>query len=58
MTDCACPPGDKLRFLGLGFLGLTKSQVPGTEGASPAGKNVASIQETHLSDANKVRPAK
>ena len=51
MTDHAWAPGAKLRFLGLGFLGLgflglgflrlTQTQMPDTEGGSPAGRNLA-----------------
>ena len=45
VTDCVWTPGAKLVFLGLGFLGLgflgtTQSQVPDTEGASPAVRNL------------------
>ena len=36
MTDCTWTPVGKLGFLGLGLLGLTQSQVQGTEGGSPA----------------------
>ena len=41
MTDRSWTPGDKLEFLGLGFVWFTQSQsqVPGIEGGSPSGRN-------------------
>ena len=41
VTDHAWAPGAKLRFLGLGFLRLTQTQVPDTKGGSLAGRNLA-----------------
>ena len=38
VTDCAWTPGNKLGFLGLGFLGLTQPMGQGKERASPAGQ--------------------
>ena len=38
VTNLAWTPGGKL---GLGCLGLTKSQVPGTQRGSPSGQNLA-----------------
>ena len=40
-------------FLGLEFLGLTQPMGQGT-GGSQAGPNLGYMQETHLSDADKV----
>ena len=35
VTECFWTLGGKLGFLGLGFLGLTQSQVPSTSGPKP-----------------------
>ena len=51
MTAHAWPAGGKLGFLGLGFLGLTQSQVPGTEGGSQVDRKLDLIQGTNLKDA-------